>query len=524
MKHILQHCKSSNLSIRARARIFLIIEIIKKILARLIHSARFFNFCSVAILLFFASSILLAISSYYTSPRLNLVEMSIATIYLVYYVRTARFASRLKLPTMLFLYGALFHAVAFYWLTDTLIAFGKFTPTTAWIGFVAFCIISGVQFFLCGLLYQFLEKTNFCKIAMISFPLAWCVTEWLYPRLFPWYLMNLHLSWSSFATFVEYLPLPVLAGIFLWWLDVILFGRRMAVIYTAVFSFAFCILYGNIKNYYLLQGLERADTIRIALVQADADSIIKRDPFVIERYKELTERLLESTTQPLDVIIWPESSVNFWLLTDTQNIRDTIVEGIGHYGVPLLFGGMTMERAPNDSPSVRALQNMLQYNTVVGVNADGSITGMYHKQVLVPIGEYLPFEKYFKTLRRYSPETGSFDSGSLNMPIPITIASNKTINFGILICYEDLMPRLAREMTRNGADVLVSFSNDIWLRRDRALAQHTFLSMWRAVENKRYLLRVTNTGWTTVINPLGEIVAELPLHQATTGVFEIKVH
>ena len=471
-------------------------------------------------ILFFLSSILLAVSSYYTAPRLNLIEMCIATIILLYYIKTARFTSPLKLPAMLFFYGAIFHAVAFYWLSDTLIAFGNFTPVTSIIGFVIFCIVSGVQFFLCGVLYQLFERIRFCRTALISLPLAWCITEYFYPRIFPWYLINLHLSWSSFATFAEYLSLPVLAGIFLWWLEVILFGRNRIVISAAVAVFLFCLLYGNIKNVYILKELAVADIIKIALVQANSDSIIKRDPKVVERYKELTEEFLSLQYKSPDVIIWPESAVNFWLSTDTANIRDTIVSSIGYYDVPLLFGGMTLDikRETGEKPDV------WRYNTIIGLEEDGTVAGMYNKRVLVPIGEYLPFERIFGFLRRLSPETGSFDTGSSGQPIPLAVtAHNRKINFGILVCYEDLMPRLAREMTRNGADILVSFSNDIWLRSDRALAQHTFLSMWRAVENKRYLIRATNTGWTTVINPLGEIVAELPLHQAVAKVVEVRV-
>ena len=474
-------------------------------------------------ILFFLSAVLYAVSSYYTAPKFNLFEMCVATVLLLYYINTVRFTSFFKLPTMLFFYGALFHAVAFYWLSDTLIAFGHFSKVTSAIGFIVFCAISGVQFFLCGVLYQLLEKVKFCKVALISFPIAWCITEYFYPRLFPWYLMNLHLSWSSFATFAEYLSLPVLAGIFLWWVNVIMYGRRKGVIFAVAGSFLFCIFCGNIKNQFLLKELAEADTIKIALIQANSDSIVKRDPKVMEHYKRLTEELLDedSTKGKPDIIIWPESAVNFWILADTTDIKKTLISSIGFYGVPLLFGGMTMEYVSIENSPMKDIR---KYNTIVGVNDDGMVAGMYHKRTLVPLGEYLPLGNTLPFLRKYSPESGNFEKGTLNKPIPLTVAThNRTINFGILICYEDLMPKLAREMTRDGADILVSFSNDIWLRSRNALAQHTFLSMWRAVENKRYLLRATNTGWTTVINPLGQIVAELPLYETEADVFGVQI-
>jgi apolipoprotein N-acyltransferase len=82
--------------------------------------------------------------------------------------------------------------------------------------------------------------------------------------------------------------------------------------------------------------------------------------------------------------------------------------------------------------------------------------------------------------------------------------------FGVTICYEDLFPEISRTFTRAGADFLVNLTNDGWYERSSAVFQHLDFSRYRAVENRRALVRVTNTGVTAVFSPTGETVASLP--------------
>ena len=86
---------------------------------------------------------------------------------------------------------------------------------------------------------------------------------------------------------------------------------------------------------------------------------------------------------------------------------------------------------------------------------------------------------------------------------------------GPLICYEAIFPGLVRRFAVEGADVLVNVSNDGWYGRSAALEQHLNLARVRAVENRRFLLRATNTGITAVVDPYGRIVAQAPAQTRT---------
>jgi len=81
---------------------------------------------------------------------------------------------------------------------------------------------------------------------------------------------------------------------------------------------------------------------------------------------------------------------------------------------------------------------------------------------------------------------------------------------GVLICYEDIVAGMARASVRRGADLLVNLTNDFWFGQSPALRQHLQLAAFRAVENKRYLLRSTTTGATAVITPTGRIIEQAP--------------
>jgi len=122
----------------------------------------------------------------------------------------------------------------------------------------------------------------------------------------------------------------------------------------------------------------------------------------------------------------------------------------------------------------------------------------------MPFGEYLPLASAFPAIRRLSPETGGFTAGTgvslFRLPGAVTI--------GPLICYEDLLARLPRAATAAGAEVLLNILNDAWYGNTAAPYQHQALALWRAIENRRYLLRGSNTGVTSIIDAAGRVVAE----------------
>jgi apolipoprotein N-acyltransferase len=147
-------------------------------------------------------------------------------------------------------------------------------------------------------------------------------------------------------------------------------------------------------------------------------------------------------------------------------------------------------------------------NTAITVDPEGREVSRYDKIHLVPFGEYVPWWALPGLVHKITPEVGDFVAGS---SYPVTRSPGGGI--GVFICYEAIIPQLARKLVANGADVLVNISNDGWYGDSAAAPQHLEMARLRAIENRRYLLRATNNGLTTVIDPYGRVLEELPRYQ-----------
>jgi apolipoprotein N-acyltransferase len=99
---------------------------------------------------------------------------------------------------------------------------------------------------------------------------------------------------------------------------------------------------------------------------------------------------------------------------------------------------------------------------------------------------------------------------------PAILDFENRVQIGTLICYEDMLEGNARASARAGADVLIVLANGADFGTTPAMRQHQQLAYFRAIENRRYLLRCATTGSTAVISPTGKLLAQLPLNQDGT--------
>jgi apolipoprotein N-acyltransferase len=86
----------------------------------------------------------------------------------------------------------------------------------------------------------------------------------------------------------------------------------------------------------------------------------------------------------------------------------------------------------------------------------------------------------------------------------------RSINFGVAICYEVIFPNLVRQFAANGAEFLVTVTNDAWFGASSAASQHFSMVVFRSVENHLAFARSANTGISGFIDPFGRIVEATP--------------
>jgi apolipoprotein N-acyltransferase len=235
--------------------------------------------------------------------------------------------------------------------------------------------------------------------------------------------------------------------------------------------------------------------LRVALIQGNVAQAIKWS--IEERQKTLT--LYASLTQPYwgaDLIVWPETAVPAFN-TQVEPYLQQLQSQAAAAGSDMLVG------IPyRDTNSGR------YFNSVISL---GRAPGVYHKQHLVPFGEYMPFPALLGPLLEFLDiPMSSFSSGGAQQPL-LTVAGQ---HVGISICYEDVFGEEVITALPT-AGLLVNVSNDAWFGDSMAPHQHLQMARMRALESGRYMLRATNTGISAVIDAKGTVRAVAPQFQST---------
>jgi apolipoprotein N-acyltransferase len=119
----------------------------------------------------------------------------------------------------------------------------------------------------------------------------------------------------------------------------------------------------------------------------------------------------------------------------------------------------------------------------------------------MPFGEYVPLPQWLPGASLISGLVGEFTPGS-NYTLMQFGAHRRA---GVFICIESAYPWIARRLTSDGASVLINISNDGYLGPTAVMRQHLANAIFRAVENGRPVLRVTNSGLTAYIDGYGRV-------------------
>lgn len=281
---------------------------------------------------------------------------------------------------------------------------------------------------------------------------------------------------------------------------------------VAILLVAFCLMIGMRHLLAAQRQVVDAVSLKIALVQPNIPQELKYEAMSQnEQQERLAGLTLDAGLFHPDLVVWPETA-----LVDGPNIdsrrRPWLRDLVQRVRSPLLFGTLDTT-APTEGALVRGQVAPNYYNAVMFLGTDGTLLPPYHKLHLVPFGEFVPLERWLPWLRHLTPIQGSFTPGE--QPVCFEI---KGLRMGPLICFEDTIPSLSRRLSRGGADVLVNLTNDAWFRHSPGAALHGANAVFRTVENRRPLVRCSNSGMTCVIDADGKV---LGAHQPFVNGFQI---
>jgi apolipoprotein N-acyltransferase len=229
--------------------------------------------------------------------------------------------------------------------------------------------------------------------------------------------------------------------------------------------------------------------IKVALVQPNIPQDIKWNPSQLENTFQRLERLTMGTAEfAPDLVIWPEASAPLVLDRDPYAER-RIAAMARSLDANLMVGTLSSAK----DGAVR--------NSVLLFGPDGNIKDSAHKTHLVPFGEYVPLEKFLPFVRALTDGIGNVLPGE--EPVQLTMERRgQQIKAALAVCYEIIFPNLVRKRMAD-ADFIVTVTNDAWFGSSAALSQHFAQAVFRAVENRTYVVRAANTGITGMIDPYG---------------------
>ena len=394
-------------------------------------------------------------------------------------------------------------ALGFHWLVYTIHVFGGVNYALAALAFILFVAYSAIPFVLLAALLRL------CGIGPLGLfpPAFWVAVEFWFPNLFPWYLSTSQILFTSLNQSADLVGHYGATFVLLWCgtaLYKVSRARRgedtlRSAAWPAAAAFtllAACLVYGQARLVQVDGAVKAAPKLDVAVIQGNI-SIERKGKAAFLKTNQKTYKDLSERSADADLVIWPESALEKWLPERTRRIPAELLPARHPH---MIFGAISYRERPAN--------RFRKYNSAFAVSPAGTVLGRYHKRVLLAFGEYIPLASLISGL----PGMPAIGEGFTRGRLESAFAMPQGARVAPLICYEDLMPELSRRFVRDQrANLLVNLTNDAWYGRTVAPWQHARLARWRAMETRRPLVRATNTGVTTVIDPAGRMSAPLPL-------------
>jgi apolipoprotein N-acyltransferase len=424
--------------------------------------------------------------------------------------------------------GVLWFAGNCYWIYQTMLYYGGLPPSISAGILIAYSLILGLYFAAFGLLLTVTARAfRGSRYALLTAPFFWAALEVLSARLtkVPWDSLgysqvdNFVLSGLAPFTGVYGLSFVLIAGnaLIAWGLVA---PKRRLLIFISGLLVALVLQNGDHfapppapvqATAVLLQqnlNVNQDNSWPGAEYDEHMSQFIKLSTRTCGPYLAGTPELDDYPVTPdcpvapvtPAIILWPESPAPFFdkdprllaaLRTLALSMRAPVVAG-------------TTSLDPNGIHAD-------MYNSALFVGINGEVAGRYDKIHLVPWGEYIPYKRFFSFAKNLTQQAGDMTHGWRRI-----VFKTGDHSFGVFICYEEIFGDEIRLFVKRGAQVLVNISNDGWYGDTCAPWQTLDMSRMRAVENRRWVLRDTNTGLTTIIDPYGRLTASVPRHMLTS--------
>jgi apolipoprotein N-acyltransferase len=416
--------------------------------------------------------------------------------------------------------GTLFFYGSCYWLTYAMIRYGFIPTPIAYLLLVPVVLIVGLfPATCCALMARAIARWG--SRALFLAPILWATLEWAR-------LSITGQLWNAIGYSQAYTPVLIQTarwgGVYAVGFLIVMTNAALAYLLIQRTLRAFVLTMLVIPGVFAVallpnlldqlanpprSGIEMTKTRAAAAVVVavqpnvpmESAQSLAQSAVLLERHLSLSEQALRElenksadAVNPPRIVTWPESPMNFTYTRDAE-LREVIARFALAHHTSVLFN--SLEPAPANGA----------YNAAVMVNEEGRLIAQYDKIRLLPFGEYIPLPRWLPGVDLIPVMVGDFTPGAEYPLIPF----GREARAGVFICFESAFPAIARNFAQGGADVLINISNDGYLGPTPVMRQHLANVVFRAVENDRPVLRVTNTGISAYITNHGWVL------DATTG-------
>jgi len=275
-------------------------------------------------------------------------------------------------------------------------------------------------------------------------------------------------------------------------------GKRPSSSLSLLITTASLVILTLLYGYLIISQPISGNRIKVSLVQGNIEQIKKWDPRyareIMQIYAELTQ---EATKDQPALIVWPETATPGSINQDFR-LHMEVINIARKAGTYLLLGS-----AQHQKFTEKVTRGFKYLNSAFLIDPGTKLVRRqrYDKVRLFPFGEYLPYKEVIPWSYINVRESSGYVAGK-----EYTVFNHPDFRFGVTICWENVFPDLFRQFVKSGAQLMINITNEAHFGKTAASHQLASMSVFRAVENRIYVVRCANTGVSCIIDPYGRII------------------
>ena len=406
-----------------------------------------------------------------------------------------------------------FCATGFAWLPGAIAGYSGCSALVAWaIALACAPILLAPQFLVMAAARHLAIRLGAARALVAAVgALTWVAAEWALPRLFADTLgYGLH-PWSGLRQAADLAGARGLTLLLLVSNECVAMAvgaRRARPVLVAAAALAALLTYGTVRERQVEAAIGAAPRFTAAVVQANITSYDKlaatRGTYsaveqILDTHFALSRQVIEAGPAP-ELLVWPETvyPTTFGAPRSEAGAEfDRAIAGmVEATSVPLVFGAFDKDAGG-------------EYNAAffLGPGSGDIDRDVYRKTVLFPMTEYVPGWLDGEWLREAMPWAGHWRAGPGPRVVPFRLRGGAPIRIVPLICYEVTEPGYVADAAGQGADLILTISNDAWFPDQRGPRLHLLVAAFRSIETRLPQLRATNSGLSALVSPTGELSA-----------------